>query len=508
MCRASDALLHQVVGGRWRLLDVLYPTEHGAAYRVEALEDGRLCRLELWDQRHVERRGELARFEREARSLSRLRHERYLSVVAFGVHEGRPFLVSELPKGKALRDELGNAELTVTRAVALGLQLCEGLAHLHRHGMAHRVLLPEDLWLAPSPAGDLLKIGLPHIAETQEDDRTDATRHRLYRPPQRSAARLDQRADLYAAGMLLYVMCTGREPPDEVIAATAGGAPVPPPRTVSPERGISEALERVILRAVAPAPDVRFGTADELIAALQSTGARPTTPKRRPTQPPRKRTAMVAAAFATIAILGVGALRGSGRPSPSAPPVAQAAQHPGVATEAARPRLAMVTPPVAEPRPSITAQAPALPPVAIATRAPAPDERSEIWSLLDSGRLDEGATRIKSLVAMDPDAAWPRFALGVLFYRRYWRHDSIQQWRQALAQSPEIRNDPQFGAYLCFMLDDTWKAAGVTELLNQLGAEAVPLLDHCAASAKTPRLRAWASHTLAQLRRTDRRFRR
>ena len=86
-----DAFLHQVVGGRWRLLEVLGATEHGAAFRVETLENGRPARLELWDQRHVERPGELARFEREARTLSRLRHERCLSLVAFGTHEGRPF---------------------------------------------------------------------------------------------------------------------------------------------------------------------------------------------------------------------------------------------------------------------------------------------------------------------------------------------------------------------------------------------------------------------------------
>ena len=135
-------------------------------------------------------------------------------------------------------------------------------------------------------------------------------------------------------------------------------------------------------------------------------------------------------------------------------------------------------------------------------------ERGEIWSLLDSGRLDEGATRIKQLLSKDPDAAWPRFALGVLYYRRYWRPAAVKQWRLALAQDPEIRHDPQFGAYLCFMLDDAWQAAGVADLLNQLGAEAVPLLERCVASAKTPRLRSLASRALDGLPRADHRLRR
>jgi hypothetical protein len=502
-----EAFLQQVVGERWRLLEVLSAKEQSATFRVEALEDGRLARLELWNQSVVERRGEQARFEREARTLSRLRHERCLSILAFGAHEGRPFLVSDLLEASALRDELGKPELTVPRALALGLQLCEGVRYLHGHGVVHQALLPENGWVTKSPAGDVLKIGLPRIGLAT--DASDTKRERWYMPPERSAARRDQRADLYAVGMLLYVMCTGREPPEEVVAATAGGGPIPPPRAVSPERGIREGLERVILRAVAASPDARFGTADELMAALQSAGARPTTEKRRPVQRSRKQTAIVAAAFVTVAVLGVGALRGGGSQGPSAPPAAQAAPPLSVPAKPTieppiMPLAAIAAPLVAHAREDAprTMPAGAARVVATSSRAPSHDERGEIWSLLDSGRFNESAARIKSLVAADPEAAWPRFALGVLYYHKYWRGDAVRQWRLALAQDPEIRHDPQFGAYLCFMLDDTWKAAGATDLLNQLGTEAVPLLEHCVASAESRRLRSLASRALDGLRRS------
>jgi hypothetical protein len=523
MHHGPDAFLHQVVGGRWRLLEVLGPTEHGAAFRAETLEDGRPARLELWDLRHVEGRGELARFEREARTLSRLRHERCLSVSAFGAHEGRPFLVSELPAGTTLRDELRAGELSLARALSLGLQLCEGLRHLHGHGVVHRALLPENLWVTRSPGADLLKIGLPRIG--QATGAPDASRAPFYPPPGRTAGRPDHRADLYAAGMLLYLMCTGRELAAEVAAEIAGGGPVPPPSSVSPERGISDALERVILRAVAPSPEVRFGTADELLGALQSAGIRPAAPKRRPAQPARRRTAMLAAGFVALAVLGAGALRSRGSQAPSAPPAPHVASVPAPPPAAPRPVQAapaaapILPPPVApvEPTPVAPVPAPAPYPVAIAAApaapaspaAPPPDQRRQVWALLDSGRLDEGAARIKALEAKDPDGAWPQFALGVLYYRKYWRRDAVRHWQLALEQDPEIRHDPQFGAYFCFMLDDTWKAAGMTELLDELGAEAAPLLEQCVASAKTPRLRELASATLAHLPRTHhRRFRR
>ena len=535
MHREPDAFLNQVVGGRWRLLEVLGATEHGAVYRVETVEAGGAARLELWDARHVEQRGELARFEREARTLSRLRHERCVSLAAFGAHEGRPFVVTELPPGKTLRDELGKPELTVRRALALGLQLCEALQHLHGHGVVHRALVPDNLWVGPSPAADVLKLGLPRFGPPA--DRVTGARpgDRLYLPPERLAARTDTRADLYAAGMLLYVMCTGREPAADVAATIAAGEPVPPPRAVAPDRGIGEGLERVILRAVAPAPDVRFKTAGELLEALQSAGARPPAPSRRPAQRRRTWTATAATAFAAVVVVSAAALRSSGRQTPpvttdeqGAPPVAAAPAKVAVVRPAPAPVAAakVVT------APSVAAAAPAAPaaparatssarvgppaPVAMALRerapaapveaaaplagAPPEPERAAIWSLLDRGQLDEGGARIKALLAQKPDAAWPHFALGVLYQRKYWRRESLKQWRFALAEDPEIRRDPQFGAYLCFMLDDDWKAAGVTELLSQLGPRAAPLLERCVASAKSARLRAQASRALETVR--------
>jgi len=365
--------------------------------------------------------------------------------LAFGAHAGRPFLVFDLPEGETLHDQLGKPELTVTRAVSLGLQLCEGLEHLHRHGLVHRALLPGNVLVTQSPAADLLKLGPPRIGPAT--DISDATGDRLYRPPERPGGSGDCRADLYAAGMLLYAMCTGRDPSREVVAGSSAGASIPPPRAVSPEREISEGLERVILRAVAPSPDVRFGTAGELMAALRSAGARSMTPKRRPAKPPRKRTAVVGSIFATLAVLGASALRSNGGQASSASQAAQAAQRPistanvtvdQRGTQAtvpgrraptplgkaelpqreapAPPRAAMVMTSV-EPNQKVAPGAvPARTEQAVATRSRAPsnDERSEIWSLLDGGRLDEGAARIKPLLSDDPEAAWPRLALGVL----------------------------------------------------------------------------------------------
>ena len=263
---------------------------------------------------------------------------------------------------------------------------------------------------------------------------------------------------------------------------------MPPPRAVSPERGISEALERVILRAVAPSPYVRFGTADELMDALQSAGAQPANPKRRPAQRPRKWTAMVAAGCAAVAVLGAGALR-SQRP-PGAECAAGRPDRRGRAAaertgEGRRPGESQPLPRRPRPRrPVDAAGRPNRNPPTAAAAAPAraaqvaadePRGSAESVSAARSGRCSTADDWTKARAASSDSS--PRIPtrrgrgsrLGCSTIESTGAATSVREWRLALAQNPEIRHDPQFGAYLCFMLDDAWKAAGVTELLGQLG---------------------------------------
>ena len=94
-------------------------------------------------------------------------------------------------------------------------------------------------------------------------------------PEQVSGIKTDPRTDLYSTGVLLYELCVGSRPfiaadPFQILAMHRDAPPVPP-RTAAPARGLSEALERVILRALAKNPDERFIDAAEFLAALDDT---------------------------------------------------------------------------------------------------------------------------------------------------------------------------------------------------------------------------------------------
>jgi hypothetical protein len=185
------------------------------------------------------------------------------------------------------------------------------------------------------------------------------------------------------------------------------------------------------------------------------------------------------------------------KPAPA--PVVEAKPTPAPVVEA-KPAPAPVI--EAKPAPAPVVAKPAPPPVAPSPPAPPPpmsDEQAEIWSLLQTGKLDAAKARVSRLIAADPEAAWPRFARGEFYFQRFWRRDCIEDWELALAREPSLRRDPRFTERLCLMLDDKWQSAGVNRLLDLLGADAAPLLRQCEAAAKKPALRALAARALQRL---------
>jgi hypothetical protein len=126
--------------------------------------------------------------------------------------------------------------------------------------------------------------------------------------------------------------------------------------------------------------------------------------------------------------------------------------------------------------------------------------RAEIWRLLERWELDAAQARIGPLVVEHPQEPWPHLARAELFFRRYWRRDSVREWLLALERDPALAKDAHLGARLCRMLDAQWEAAGVGQLIARLGKEAAPLLRSCVATADTPGLRSQASRALRRVR--------
>jgi serine/threonine protein kinase len=222
------------------------------------------------------------RFLHEVRNVARLQHEHVIQVFDVGQSEvGEPFFVMELVKGISLGDLLrSEGRLAVARAVGLALQICEALHCAHRAGIIHRDLKPANVLLVErEDPGDFVKLIDFGISKAEDEQGSPTRAGELlgtlgYMAPEQLDQRpVDARCDLYALGVLLYRLLTGRP----VFEGDSLGAlmhdhlraPPPPLRARAPGAEIPEAVEAVVLRCLEKRADDRFESARALAMALR-----------------------------------------------------------------------------------------------------------------------------------------------------------------------------------------------------------------------------------------------
>ncbi|WP_437503990.1 serine/threonine-protein kinase [Sorangium sp. So ce1099] len=251
----------------------------GEVYEVEHLELGRRFAVKLLHRCHAGRLDLSARMRAEARSIARLRHRSLPEVFDLGATEGgRPYFAMELLEGRDLRAELARlGVVAVPTALGLVLQALSALSLAHAAGIVHRDLKLENLFLCDDGTLKVLDFGVAKLlhdgASLTAPDAVVGT-PRTMSPEQCAAQPIDPRADIYAMGLVLYELVAGRGPFDELrgqrdaLRLAHCEREPPPPSRLAPQP-ISAALERLILRAIAKAPEHRFQTAADMEAAVR-----------------------------------------------------------------------------------------------------------------------------------------------------------------------------------------------------------------------------------------------
>lgn len=236
----------------------------------------RLVALKILDPKLAEDPTLVERFRTEALAAGRLAHPNIVQTFDTGQDDGgQHFIVMEYCSKGTLED-IARAEgaLDPGRAVAFAASICDALAYAHRHGVIHRDIKPGNVLVT---ADGSLKVGDFGIAKAAFASDVTTTGKVLgtvtyLSPEQARGEEPDARSDLYSVGVLLYELLTGRPPfAAETHVATAMAhlnEPPPPPRTI--RGGIPRPLEAVVLKALAKDRDDRFGSADEMRAALEA----------------------------------------------------------------------------------------------------------------------------------------------------------------------------------------------------------------------------------------------
>ncbi|HMR67143.1 MAG TPA: protein kinase, partial [Anaerolineae bacterium] len=218
----------------------------------------------------------VARFEREARVLANLQHPHILPVFDYGQEDGYTYITMPMVKSGTLSQLLKQGEpLPLAQIEKLIGQIGDALDYAHGQGIVHRDIKPSNVLLDERGNCLLTDFGIAKRVEAS-DNKLAATGGIIgtpsyMSPEQGSGGEIDRRSDIYSLGIILYEMATGRVPfkaetPLAVMIKHLND-PLPLPRQVNPN--LPEAVEQVILKALAKNPDHRFQSAGEMIAALK-----------------------------------------------------------------------------------------------------------------------------------------------------------------------------------------------------------------------------------------------
>jgi eukaryotic-like serine/threonine-protein kinase len=260
--------------GSYQLVCLLGEGGMGNIYVGRHMQLHRYVAIKLLRPDLAQRTDNVARFFHEAHTINRLRHPNIVESIDLveDVIDGA-YCVLELLKGDDLKTRLARGPLPIDSAIHVGVQLADALGKVHALGVVHRDLKPENLILIERDGRDdfvkLIDFGIAQIGFQGENGIIGTA---AYMAPEQGIenAPVDQRADIYSLGVLLFEIVTGRHPfpsstDSEYLVQHADTAPPKPSKLVR----CPPALETVILRCLEKDPARRYASADQVAATLR-----------------------------------------------------------------------------------------------------------------------------------------------------------------------------------------------------------------------------------------------
>jgi Tol biopolymer transport system component len=256
----------------------------GEVYRARDTRLGREVAVKILPQSFTCEDDRLYRFEQEARAVAALNHPCILAIFDTGENNSTPFLVSELLEGDHLRAVLDRGALPCRKAIDYGVQIAQGLAAAHEKGIVHRDLKPENIFVTKDGRIKILDFGLAKFVERTSGASTDGitltSSHTAaglvmgtasyMAPEQVRGESADARTDIFALGVVLYEMVSGKRAfRRDTTAETMTAVLKEDPPELS-GRSVPPALDRIVRRCLEKDSAQRFQSAKDLSFALSA----------------------------------------------------------------------------------------------------------------------------------------------------------------------------------------------------------------------------------------------
>lgn len=228
----------------------------GAVYLAHQLTRGRSVALKILPREFNHDHQSRAAFKREAKALATLDHPNLLRSYDYGERDGLFFIIMQFHPGRSLFAKAHKRSVDMPEAAQLMSEICHALHHAHNAGLIHRDIKPENILLDDNATPTIVDFGLTRPLSNTHDGGL------VYGTPGYTAPEvlhnphgIDQRADIYSAGVMLYELLTGRMPPYPYIPASV----------ISDSH---EDFDVIVLKAIHPHRDYRYPNAAEMAAEL------------------------------------------------------------------------------------------------------------------------------------------------------------------------------------------------------------------------------------------------
>jgi serine/threonine protein kinase/Tol biopolymer transport system component len=275
--------------GHYRVLEKIGSGGMGEVYRASDERLGRDVAIKILKPSLAHDQDRLRRFEQEARAAAALSHPNIVAIYDIGMHDGAPYIVSELLEGQTLRERLLNGPIPRRQALDYAQQIAQSLVAAHEKRIVHRDLKPENLFLTKDGRIKVLDFGIAKLLSSGLDSEageagsiasmTTQTRSGsmlgtvAYMSPQQLRGKsVDHRSDIFSFGAILYEMLTGKRAfdGDTQVDTITAILKEDPPEMIREGRDIPSAFEHVVRHCLEKEPENRFQSARDLAFALST----------------------------------------------------------------------------------------------------------------------------------------------------------------------------------------------------------------------------------------------
>lgn len=316
-----------MLNGRYQLISVVGGGGMAQVYKSRDNILGRIVAIKVLREQYSTDAQFVARFRREAQAAANLAHPNIVNVYDVGQEGDTHYIVMEYINGESLKSYINRAApLPIGKAISVAVQILSGLEYAHRSGLIHRDIKPQNVLITPDGAVKVTDFGIAKSVSDlglTEAGQALGTAH-YFSPEQAKGERVVPQSDIYAVGVTMYEMLTGRLPfeSENVMGLAYKHISEEPPSVRNLNPSVPPRLDAVILKSMSKDPQQRFASAADMektLRAIQMGGQQPTVevpvaqvnmqPGRRAQQPPQvgARTGRMSASGTATNSLRVGA---------------------------------------------------------------------------------------------------------------------------------------------------------------------------------------------------------